>query len=254
MAVPTEDALFQEFQEKLEKSDPPVDAPTREEALRFIRARKLDVKAAVEQFQQCVVWRKEHAPDNILDADPNEPIYRALCPHSNHKFDRTGRPIYIEKTGLISLPKLLKLLSPAQLIQRHVRQQEIAMKRMREESERRGQLVDKQLIILDLKGLSLLPNQTGINIFKETVRIDQNYYPETLGHFFIINAPWIFTPLWALLRPWLDPVTRDKFSVLGGNYRDALLQHVDAASLPEEYGGTCACDGGCVRPMEPLPE
>ncbi len=74
------------------------------------------------------------------------------------------------------------------------------MARMREESERRGQVVNKQIIILDLKGLSLLPNQTGINIFKETIRIDQvslsrsvltqNYYPETLGHFFIINAPW----------------------------------------------------------------
>ena len=120
-----------------------------------------------------IEWRKANVPPNILDADPNEPVYRALCPHSNHKFDKKGRPIYIEKTGQISLPKLLKHLSPETIITRHIRQQEIAMKRMGEEGVRRGEHIDKQLIILDLKGLSLMPNQTGINIFKETVRIDQ---------------------------------------------------------------------------------
>jgi hypothetical protein len=44
--------------------------------------------------------------------------YQALCPHRNHNFDKRGRPIYIEKTGLISLPKLLKELPPEKLIRR----------------------------------------------------------------------------------------------------------------------------------------
>lgn len=118
-------------------------------------------------------WRKEYVTPDILGPDPNEHIYRATCPHANHKFDKTGRPVYIEKTGAISLPTLLKHLTPELLVQRHVRQQEIAMQRMREESERRGEAVTKQLIILDLKGLSLMPSSTGINIFKETIRIDQ---------------------------------------------------------------------------------
>jgi hypothetical protein len=120
-----------------------------------------------------VEWRAQNVPSSVLDPDPSEHIYSATCPHSNHKFSKEGYPIFIEKTGLISLPKLLQHRTPEQLVTRHVRQQEIAMKRMQEESERRGTVVDKQLIILDLKGLSLLPNQTGISVFKETIRIDQ---------------------------------------------------------------------------------
>jgi hypothetical protein len=33
--------------------------------------------------------------------------------------------------------------------------------------------------------------------------------------FFFLNSPWIFRPLWAIVRPWLDPVTKRKFHVLG---------------------------------------
>ena len=64
----------------------------------------------------------------------------------------------------------------------------------------------------------------------------------------------IFTPLWAIIRPWLDPVTRDKFRVLGSNYQSELLEVIDAENLPVEYGGTCKCEGGCVWPLKPLTE
>lgn len=227
--------------------------PKPEVCARFLNARKHNVEAAVKQYLDMLTWRKEHVPADILGPDDGEPIYQALCPHANHKYDMEGRPIFLEKTGMIDLPKLLKHRTPEQIIVRHIRQQEVAMQRMREESERRGAVVDKQVIILDLKGLSLLPNQTGISLFKETIRIDSSYYPETLGHFYIINAPWIFMPLWALIKPWLDPVTRDKFTVLGGSYQAALLKHIDPASLPVEYGGTCACPGGCIPDLIPLP-
>lgn len=56
---------------------------------------------------------------------------------------------------------------------RHVRQMEHCVQRMQEESERRGELVEQQVVILDLKDLSFKPSGTGLNIFKETIRIDQ---------------------------------------------------------------------------------
>lgn len=81
----------------------------------------------------------------------------------------------------------------------------------------------------------------------------QAYYPETLGEMFIINAPWVFTPLWAMIRPWLDPVTRAKFHVLGSRYSSDLLEVIAPDQLPLEYGGTCNCKAqrwgtGCVPP------
>ena len=77
---------------------------------------------------------------------------------------------------------------------RHVRQMEICVRRMKEESARRGQLIEQQIVVLDLKvarvllkagscltctgcrraqGLSYAPSSTGMAIFKETIRIDQ---------------------------------------------------------------------------------
>lgn len=47
-------------------------------------------------------------------------------------------------------------------------------------------------------------------LFKATINIDQNYHPERLHKFFFINSPWLFQGLWAVVSPWLDPVTRSK--------------------------------------------
>ena len=61
--------------------------------------------------------------DTILEEDENEHIYRGICPHANHGFDKSGNPIYLEGTGNIDLPKLLKYLTPDLLVRRHIRQQ-----------------------------------------------------------------------------------------------------------------------------------
>ncbi len=82
----------------------------------------------------------------------------------------------------------------------------------------------------------------------------QAYYPETLANLYIINAPWIFHPLWALIKPWLDPVTKNKFHILGSSFREKLQEVIDLDQLPVEYGGKCVCEGrwgtGCVPPVK----
>ena len=35
-----------------------------------------------------------------------------------------------------------------------------------------------------------------------------------------------------------DPVTQKKFHIIGTNYQDTLLKHIDPSQLPIEYGGT----------------
>ena len=84
--------------------------------------------------------------------------------------------------------------------------------------------------------------------------LDQDCYPERLAKTYIINAPMIFPALWKLIKAFLDPVVAAKVEVLGSNYRQELLERIDADQLPVEYGGTCKCgDGGggqCV-PLTP---
>jgi hypothetical protein len=87
------------------------------------------------------------------------------------------------------------------------------------------------------------------DMVRQSFQISQDYYPETMGQVFIINAPMTFTTMWSAIKPWLAKETVDKVDILGSNYKEALLRVVDASSLPESLGGECACDGpgGCSR-------
>ena len=73
----------------------------------------------------------------------------------------------------------------------------------------------------------------------------QNRYPETMGKFYIINAPWTFSAIWAVIRPWLDEVTASKVDILGTGYMETLLSQIDKENLPKDLGGDCDCPGGC---------
>lgn len=44
--------------------------------------------------------------------------------------------------------------------------------------------------------------------------IDQNNYPEMMGHTCIINAPVVFKAIWSFIRPMLDARTAGKIEVV----------------------------------------
>ncbi|KAL0069761.1 hypothetical protein AAF712_003030 [Marasmius tenuissimus] len=77
--------------------------------------------------------------------------------------------------------------------------------------------------------------------------MSQDYFPETMGSLFVINAPSSFTMIWSVIKPWLAKETADKTDVLGKDYKERLLEVVDADSLPSILGGNCRCEeaGGC---------
>ena len=49
-----------------------------------------------------------------------------------------------------------------------------------------------------------------------------------------------FQVIWNVVKPWVDPVTLAKISILRDPVaiQEALLQRIDADQLPTEYGGT----------------
>lgn len=76
-------------------------------------------------------------------------------------------------------------------------------------------------------------------------KIGQDYYPECMGKFYLINAPFMFSTVWMIIKPWLDPVTVSKIDILSNNYKDKLLEQIPIENLPKDLGGTCQCSGGC---------
>ena len=125
------------------------------------------------------------------------------------------------------------------LVTRHIRQQELAIKRLEYISKKRGVLVEKQICIMNLKNLSYSLDTRALATFHRTLAIDQAYYPERLQTLFMINAPWFFTATWAMVKNWIDPVTADKIKIVGSNFIDVLREHIDDTEIPPELGGSC---------------
>jgi hypothetical protein len=69
----------------------------------------------------------------------------------------------------------------------------------------------------------------------------------SMGQLAIVNAPASFTIVWSIIKPWLSKETAEKVDILGSDYKDVLLNIVDADCLPSTLGGTCECKeaGGC---------
>ena len=148
--------------------------------------------------------------------------------------------MYLERTGATAavLRELLGAVASQRVLDRHVRQQELAMARCEEATALLGAPVTKQLVVMDMAGLSLWPHAEGFELLRKCVEIDGAHYPETLGTHYIINAPLIFTGMWKVIKKWLDPKTAAKFEVHGTDYRAALLKAIHPSQLPVEYGGT----------------
>jgi hypothetical protein len=58
----------------------------------------------------------------------------------------------------------------------------------------------------------------------------------------IINAPMLFTGVWAVVKGFLDEKTRKKIKIVGSKYEKDLLELVEPENLPDFLGGTCKCE------------
>jgi len=207
--------------------------PNTTDLQRFLKARKFDVQAALDMFESSNAWRLTNNIDIMLDkADPNEITFQTLAHHCLQGHDREGRPIYWEKTGSIVQVIFFSQFTNKELVDRHIRRMETQTRRMQESTQ------TQHTLVLDLTGFSVNFDPRGLQVFKETVQIDQNYYPERLGHFFLFNTPWMIYPIWSLISPFIDPLTLQKFHLLGTDYQTELKKYVSEENLPVEYGGT----------------
>lgn len=60
-------------------------------------------------------------------------------------------------------------------------------------------------------------------------------YPESLGTILVYRAPWIFSGIWRIIKPWLDPVVAAKVNFPANI--DDLAQFIDKSAIQEEMGG-----------------
>ncbi|KZV73596.1 hypothetical protein PENSPDRAFT_648746 [Peniophora sp. CONT] len=222
-----------------------MDDPT---LLRFLRARKFDVPKAKEMLLSCEEWRKEFGVEDIIknfDFTEKAEVDK-YYPQYYHKTDKDGRPIYIEVLGKLDIKALYAATTPERQLQRLVHEYERSIRdRLPAASKMVGHPVETFCTILDLKNVSLSNFWRVKDYVGKATQIGQDRYPEVMGKFYIINAPWGFSTVWSAIKGWLDPVTVAKIDVCGSDFKTVLSAQIPAENLPKEYGGTCACEGSC---------
>ena len=159
-----------------------------------------------------------------------------LIPFAHYGFDKEGRPIYWEKTGVISsnFVEMSKVFSVEELVFFHIQSQEMFELRYKFASERFNRSVHQSVVVFDLKNLNYTLDLGAIAYMKSMLGIDQNNYPERLSKLFIINTPWFFTIIFAMFKPFIDKKTQEKFVLLGADYMSTLEQFIDKSQIPAE--------------------
>jgi len=217
--------------------------------LRFLRARKFDLPKAKQMWAANEKWRKEFGADDIAangydyheGADVNK-----YYPQFYHKTDKEGRPIYIEQLGKLDYNKLYALTTQERQLRHLVDQYERFFRdRLPACSKTSGHLVETSCTILDLHNAGVSTFYKVKDYVSAASAIGQNNYPETMGHMFIVNAPYLFSTVWSFVKPWLDEATVRKIHILGKGFKTELQQYIDPANLPSDLGGSCKCAGGC---------
>ncbi|KAI8973447.1 CRAL-TRIO domain-containing protein [Mycotypha africana] len=206
--------------------------------LRFLRARKWDLEAAYHMLTNALRWRLVFRLDDITALGENgmRDELNRLQPGLGDSFitqlnsgkaylggpDKEGRGICFINVNLHhkedQTPEIIKLLT---------------MYIMETSRAIVHQPVESACIVFNMDGFTL--KNMDFDFVKFLVSCFEAYYPETLGCCLIHKAPWVFSTVWTLITPLLDPVVASKIHFT----KDCkeLTNYVDITALPGNITG-----------------
>lgn len=224
------------------------------DVLRFCRARKFDLAKIQIMWQNFIQWRETAGVDDIIDTYKftERSEVQGVYPHGYHGVDKLGRPVYYERFGVLNVPALFAITNEERMIRHYVQEYEIMMKlRFPSCSAVKGEKVLQGLTIFDMTGGSVTTaNSQTYGLCKLAAQVGSDYYPEIMGNMLIVNAPMLFSGIWAVVKGFLDEKTRGKIKIVGGNFMSSLEAFLDRSDIPDFLGGECTCpgvEGGCIN-------
>nr|CCA25232.1 conserved hypothetical protein [Albugo laibachii Nc14] len=228
------------------------DSPVADEEVdaRLIEACDGDMEEAKRRYKQILLWRQEHDMDKAL-LRPLSHFFIMKQAHVNyiHKRGKKGHLITFEHLGSMKASRehwLAHDVSEQDAIMYHMVCQEFLWKVLDPRPLPHG----TQIKVVDIQGISMA--DVGGEVFAYMKTLGQTvaeYNPERIFFTIIINPPSWFSFIWKLVSPLVDPKTRERVQVLRGqkDITRGLLECIDEENLPQEYGGTCQCEGRCLN-------
>jgi hypothetical protein len=193
-----------------------------------------------------LLWRAKNGIPGVLE-DPSTTV-TDLFPHSFHKFDREGRPVFYQRLGGFDCVGLVRHMGHDGLVRRHIRcmeASEIMMRRAMPEGANPTPIT----FITDMTGLGISHLHKGaLAALEVMLKDDAEHYPESVNVVLVINCPKIFEVIWAIVKPWVDANTLAKLTIVPtSKTAEAVAAIIDPIDIPDWIpGGRCHCSPSCV--------
>jgi hypothetical protein len=186
--------------------------------LRFYRGQKRNEDHAVKELIRYNTWRLENQVDDLLTLRADH-IQRVTDIGICHLFrDKANRP------------------STYGWARKHnARDRRVddfkwyiifVMERILTEADAMEQ---RGILTVDLKGFSLM--NADYELAKVLFATLAQNYPETIHRILIVDALYLFSAVWAVVRPWVDPVTATKIAFIKNAQ---LTEYFNEEDIPRE--------------------
>eukprot|EP01061_Rhynchopus_euleeides_P018428 TRINITY_DN30503_c0_g3_i1.p1 TRINITY_DN30503_c0_g3~~TRINITY_DN30503_c0_g3_i1.p1 ORF type:complete len:367 (+),score=139.43 TRINITY_DN30503_c0_g3_i1:134-1234(+) len=194
---------------------------------RFLTARNQNVKKASEMLLESLAWRKKHNVDNILSTEPDPRIAQYL-PHAMLGLTPEGHHVYMERSGRVCFPGNDVLPMDA-LFHWKVWTSE----KLDQVSRNTPSCTGRTIAVLDADGLTLSTMTPQVMAFLKLIgEIDEKNYPESLEKVLVLNAGFVFSNVWAMIKYFFAAEVRKKIVVLNDSYEKELYKLVPPAMMP----------------------
>jgi len=202
-------------------------------------ARNWDVEKAKAMFEAAMQWREENDIDNIIERFENSEYYDPIINYWPCSVCRawdfwTYDNSWIVYQRLTQMDvRLVEQVPMEAIIDYHKFVVEVVEKKHAKIVAQKG-FSPGGIVIEDLSGLGYQHmHKKVIEMIAMIAKIDDNYYPAILRKFCIINAPYVFTVFWGIIKQFLHPRTAEKFEVLGSDKEsnEAYFKKI----IPEKY-------------------
>ncbi|KAD4178823.1 hypothetical protein E3N88_27414 [Mikania micrantha] len=263
MVIITQDQIKQ-FQNLMEASDQSLKIAFEnfhqgypaETMIRFLKARDGNISKAHNMLVDCLIWRTENEILKILSVSYVHRVYffvtlftwltfclclqKPIVPSEFYRsvrdsqligmsgYTKDGRPVIAVGVGLSTYDKA----SIHYYVQSHIQINEFRDRVILPSATKKFERhISTCVKVLDMTGLKLSHlNQIKARSF--IASIDDLNYPEKTDTYYIVNAPYVFSACWKVVKPLLQERTRKKIQVLSGCGKDDLLKIMDYESLP----------------------
>ncbi|KAG5181758.1 hypothetical protein JKP88DRAFT_320878 [Tribonema minus] len=206
--------------------------------VRYLKGCKGDMAEAKRRYAATLSWRKAEGIDSILaQPQPHFDLIKRHYPHFYCARAKSGNLVY---WGVDMKALLGGGVEMSEMVRYYVFQTEFLWKVL-DTREDDGKLIT----VFDIAGCSFRDAfGDAMGFIKQASATAGQHYPERCQMIIIANVPSWFNALWKAIKPFIDPATLDKIKILkSGAIFAELAQHVDAANIPTEYGGTCLWPG-----------